>query len=534
MQELARKELVRPLRQSSLEGQREYSFWHSLTRDVAYSQVPRAARAARHVAAADWLESQCSARQGDTTNVIAHHLGTALQLAGAVGDLETQQQILPRARKYLRQAAELAMNLDTAEALELLDQALAITPESDPDRPEVLSRWGWAAFLTGRLDDALVAYRQAVAGFEAVGNIAGMARTLRSSTYAMSSMAESLATIDRVVAMFESLGPNEDLVGALAGQAVILTVASRREDAIAAANRSLRLAEELGYGVPYRALEARGLSRVGNGDTGGVVDMKDALSALLELGKARDAAVTWLNYGFVVWQIEGPVVALETLRQTEEFTQRRRLAELRQQLRCTVLELMMEIGETEAVVADCRAQLADPGPAFITLRRIEVLAALARAELELGVPGARESAEEAYRLGIETDWPDFLAIAGAPVATARAADGDRDGVREVLQRLVGVEELTGSHEFAARLPTFVRAALLMDEPDLAAQLTARLVPLVPMREYSVATAEALLAEHRGDVTAAATGFRKVAGDWKTFGNALEERYALAGLARLAR
>lgn len=527
LQELARKELVRPIRQSSLEGQREYGFWHSLTRDVAYSQVPRAARAARHVAAADWLETQCSALQGDTTNVIAHHLGTALQLAHAVGDLETAQKLTPRARQYLRQAAELAMNLDTTEAMDLLDQALALTPEGDPERPEVLARWGWAAFLTGRLDDALAAYRSAVVGFDAAGNIAGMARAMRSSTYAMSSMEESLATIDRVVQMFEGLGPSEDLVGALAGQAVILTVAGRREDAIAAANRSLRLAEELGYGVPHRALEARGLSRVGNGDTGGVVDMKDALSALLELGKARDAAVTWLNYGFVVWQIEGPVAALETLRETAEFTQRRRLAELRQQLSCTVLELMMEVGQTEAVVADCRAQLADPGPAFITLRRIEVLAALARAELELGVPGARESAEEAYRLAIETDWPDFLAIAGAPVATARAADGDRDGVREVLARLAGLEELAGSHEFAARLPTFVRAALAVDEVELAEQLTSRLVPLLPMREYAAATAAALLAEYRGDHAAAAAGFRKVAGDWKTFGNLLEEKYALA-------
>ncbi|GAA3591529.1 ATP-binding protein [Kribbella ginsengisoli] len=532
LQELARKELVRPIRQSSLEGQREYSFWHSLTRDVAYSQVPRAARSARHVAAADWLESQCSAGQGDTTSVIAHHLGTALQLADAVGDLELVEQLAPRARGYLRRAAEQAMNLDATEAMELLDQALGLTPEGDPDRPEVLARWGWAAFLTGRLDDALAAYRSAVAGFDAVGDLVGVARALRASTYAMSSMEESLATIDRVVSIFESLGPSEDLVGALAGQAVILTVASRRNEAIAAANRSLRMAEELGYGVPQRALEARGLSRVGNGDTGGVVDMKDALSALLDQGKARDAAVTWLNYGFVVWQIEGPRAALETLKETEEFTQRRRLAELRQQLSCTVLELMMELGQTEEVIAACRAQLDDPGPAFITLRRIEVLAALSRAELELGVAGARASAEEAYRLGIETDWPDFQAIGGAPAATARAADGDRAGVQEVLERLLGLEVLTGSHEFAARLPTFVRAGLAVDLPELAERVAGLIVPLLPMREYSLATAAALLAEYRGDTGAAIAGFGKVAADWRTFGNLLEEKYALAAVERL--
>ncbi|MEU4393421.1 AAA family ATPase [Kribbella sp. NPDC023855] len=534
LQELARKELVRPVRQSSLQGRREYTFWHALTRDVAYNQVPRAERARRHIAAADWMESQCSARQGDTTNVIAHHLGTALTLARAVGDEETEQQLAPRARRSLRQAAEQAMNLDATEAMDLLDQALALTPEDDAERPEVLARWGWAAFLTGRLDDALAAYRQAVVGFDAVGNLAGKARALRWSTYAMSSMEESLDTIDQVVGIFESLGPSEDLVGALAGRATILGIAGRRDESIAAADRSLRLAEEHGYDVPHRALEARGLSRIGNGDTGGLVDIKHALSALLELGLARDAAVTWLNYGFVLWHIEGPIAALETLREAEDFTERRRLAELRQNLSCTVLELMMETGDTEAVIANCEAQLADPGPAFIALRRIEVLAALARAKLELGMPGAREPAEEGYRLGIESGWPDYMAIAGAPVATARAADGDRDGVREVLQRLAGRSEISGSHEFAARLPTFVRAALAVDELELAEELASRLVPLLPMREYALTTANALIAEYRGDRAAAAAGFKKVAGDWKTFGNLMEQKHALAGTIRTTR
>ena len=56
--ELARKELVRPARRSSIEGEAEHAFWHVLVRDVAYAQLPRTARAARHVAAAAWLESK--------------------------------------------------------------------------------------------------------------------------------------------------------------------------------------------------------------------------------------------------------------------------------------------------------------------------------------------------------------------------------------------------------------------------------------------------------------------------------------------
>ena len=58
LRELSRKELVHPVRRSSIEGEAEYSFWHILARDVTYAQLPRASRASRHVAAAGWIESQ--------------------------------------------------------------------------------------------------------------------------------------------------------------------------------------------------------------------------------------------------------------------------------------------------------------------------------------------------------------------------------------------------------------------------------------------------------------------------------------------
>src|SRR5207247_688637 len=73
LHELARKELVRPVRRSSVEGQAEYSFWHLLVRDVAYGQIPRSARAARHVSAARWLEDMAGDRASDHAELLAHH-----------------------------------------------------------------------------------------------------------------------------------------------------------------------------------------------------------------------------------------------------------------------------------------------------------------------------------------------------------------------------------------------------------------------------------------------------------------------------
>ena len=67
-------------------GQAEYTFWHVLTRDVAYAQLPRASRAARHVAAAEWIEAEAGDRVEDLADVLAYHYATALDLALAAGD----------------------------------------------------------------------------------------------------------------------------------------------------------------------------------------------------------------------------------------------------------------------------------------------------------------------------------------------------------------------------------------------------------------------------------------------------------------
>ncbi len=92
LHELSRRELVRPGRQSTMEGESEYAFWHVLVRDVAYAQIPRAARARKHRAAAVWMEAKAGERVGDLADVLAHHYQEALELARAAGDAE----VLPR------------------------------------------------------------------------------------------------------------------------------------------------------------------------------------------------------------------------------------------------------------------------------------------------------------------------------------------------------------------------------------------------------------------------------------------------------
>jgi predicted ATPase len=73
LQELSRKELVRPARSSSIEREAEYAFWHALVRDVTYLQILRAERVRRHRAAAGWIEQTAGERVEDVADVLSHH-----------------------------------------------------------------------------------------------------------------------------------------------------------------------------------------------------------------------------------------------------------------------------------------------------------------------------------------------------------------------------------------------------------------------------------------------------------------------------
>ena len=81
LHELARKELVRPARTSSMEGRPSMASGtcSSGTLPTARSHAPPAP--ARHRAAAAWLEHQAGERAEDLADVLAHHYVSALELA---------------------------------------------------------------------------------------------------------------------------------------------------------------------------------------------------------------------------------------------------------------------------------------------------------------------------------------------------------------------------------------------------------------------------------------------------------------------
>ena len=139
LHELARKELVRPARTTSMEDEQEYGFWHGLIREVCYSQIPRAARAARHRAAAAWLERKAGERVEDIADVLAYHYLQALDLVRLVGPPADIEDLQEEARRYLALAAERALPLDVESAEASLAKALELAP-AGPSRAAAHAR----------------------------------------------------------------------------------------------------------------------------------------------------------------------------------------------------------------------------------------------------------------------------------------------------------------------------------------------------------------------------------------------------------
>src|SRR4029079_12758322 len=113
---LEARQLVHANTASSVAGQDEYNFADALTRAVPYGQLPRASRAARHVAAARWIEEVAAGRTEDVADVLAYHYTTALDLARATGEAEQAASLGPTARRFLTLAGDRALNLDARAA----------------------------------------------------------------------------------------------------------------------------------------------------------------------------------------------------------------------------------------------------------------------------------------------------------------------------------------------------------------------------------------------------------------------------------
>jgi class 3 adenylate cyclase len=529
---LAQRELVRPSRTSSVEGQSEYSFWHALVRDVAYGQIPRAARTARHVAAADWIETMSGERLADHADLVAHHLTEAIALAETARE-NVSPELADRAARALVLAGNRASNLDLQRAEQLYRHALELIPDDSAERGTVLLKAGDVAYNAGHAEQARADLEEAGARLEATGKVleAGRAFSLLGRVYFGLGGADRMEdATTHAVALLERESPGPELVDAYGRMAVLVAFQGRRpEESRVWADKAIELAEALGLKGReiLNALAWRGFTRYELGDADGIADLEEALNIALELG-STSAVASYCNLANVVWRERGPAAALEHYAGAIDHAERRGAASTWP--RAESCWMLYDLGRWDELI---RAAELIRGGSTVSGGQPHVIAStyLALALAQRGaLADASQVLDETLPHARKVGDPQALGPALAASAVVERARGDAAAVRA---RLGEWDTATHDRPFfrAQNVTDAVRLACELGDLPLAERLRARIVTTSERDRLSGLSALAAINEAAGDVTAARAGYDEAASGWERFGCPLEHGLALLGGVR---
>ncbi len=413
---LERKEFVQPARSSSVARDSEYAFRHVLLRDVAYAQIPRAARAEKHRRAARWIESL--GRPEDHAEMLAHHYSSALEYTRAAGPEDPA--LAQRTRLALRAAGNRAFAVASyATAAHYYRHALALWPDGDPDRVWLLVRAGHAQHAadgTGidLLEQGFEQLRSGGTPEDAAEVAVEVARRL----WLVGERDAAYRYIGRAVELVEGRGSSRARAYALVERAAYHSSATEHPQAIRLVREALPLTEALGLDdLRVRALDVLGCSRVSLGDVEGLEDARRAVALAREVSAFYRLVVTELNLQGLLVFVGQLAAASEALRDYGQDVEHYGTADQRNWLRTVEAhEAALHGGWEEAVrILDERLAEAESGkthysdPACHALR---ASIAVARGDLGAATIDSERALEGARRIKD----PQLL----APALTVRA------------------------------------------------------------------------------------------------------------------
>jgi class 3 adenylate cyclase/tetratricopeptide (TPR) repeat protein len=537
LHESIKREFVRRVRESSLAGQEEYAFNHMLVQEVAYEQIPRAARASRHVAAARWLRVVAAARVFDVAELLAHHYGEALVNARAADPTRDTSNLQEAAGSALMMAGDRAKRIDAGRAVELYRRARAVLPEDDAERRRALLELAEAAEEAGRMTESEEAFEAAIAEFRAADDPLGLGEALARrarSTQEYSGGARAL--LEESVALLESQPPGPELVRAYTRMAGHLYVAGDNADAVGWADKALALADELGVDdEAVLALQYRGAIRGQMGDESGLEDLREALRRGLDLGLGDEVATTYNNLAYELWFWDGPAAALEVWEQMLAFCRVRGFASGEMWAESGRLESLFDVGrwdEADEIAAELRAWGRAHG-----YRRVSLIATIYLGWLRLRRGDLVEAArhvEDVLPAAREIGYGEFLAPGLMIAAEVALATGDPGAAIGYVREFAGSADSNPEY-FRLFLPVAARVLVGAGAVDEASRLVQGTGRRASRRLYlSLRTSGAVVDEARGDTGAAAEAYAEVADRWGAYGFVLEEARSRVGLARCYR
>jgi class 3 adenylate cyclase/tetratricopeptide (TPR) repeat protein len=531
LHELARKELVRAARRPSIEGEAEYAFWHLLIRDVAYGQIPRAARAAKHRAAAAWTERMAGERVADSAELLAYHYEQALELSRAVGDDTADLEGL--ARRALLMAAERSSRLDVRKSLEYCRRALAMTQPGQRERLQVL-------VLTGRLllgglsvDESMI--RETIEEARLQGDELAEGEAFARLSYiawVRGDAARQEELLQQSLDILERHPPGPELAFAYTRAAAAAGLAGRSAETLPRVERALPVVQEFGTDVYLGILlQFRGSARVDAGEIEeGMADLREGLRIALESSPAGLVSASHVNLGDAVWFDEGPARALELYEEAAEIGERRGATAAANWARMQGMWPLFDLGRWDDVLAVGKALLENPSdqtlPIGVLTETFRQMVLIHRGVFD----GATVVEEQLLPRAREIGDGQVVVPVFRTAALGRQARGDASGAVALVEE---------AHERMRDRPGFrgwllddsARVCLMAGVPDTLRRMLDGYTPYVARDRSSVLAAEATLAELEGDHGLALERNLEVAERWEGFPHVFEHGHALFGLGR---
>ena len=532
LHELSRKELVRPARMSSMEGEVEYAFWHALVRDVAYQQIPRTERALRHERAAGWIEQHAGERIADLAEVVAHHYQTALELVGGPTNPDHGGRLAVATRRYLKLAGERAIGLDAAQAERILAAALALTEEGDPDRVELVIPWATAALTAGRYREAAAEIDRTIATLRASGDrtLLGDALLVRADAARVLGDMSPLELVKEAVTLRDAY-VDARLIEAVTELARQSWISASPERTIESADRAIAIAAEAGLPDPVRARAYRGLARAENGVREGLDEARDALAKLVAQGVGRPAAMVMANLGLMRWLMEGSAAGLATLEEVRSFADQRHLTVVTEIVDGNSVDMMADSGRTDEALALSQRLASDAGGSGDRYGLADAAGWTAFLLGETGdIDGASRMAEVAIEAAAQTESVDIV-CGLVRIASVRLLAGEPARAVEILEGVLAYPAATGALFYGTRVALAARTAIRAGDVALAERVVDALDARFPMFEAQQVAGRAELAAAVGDHEGAITLFQDAVRRFDVLSCATEKAHAAYGRAR---
>jgi class 3 adenylate cyclase/tetratricopeptide (TPR) repeat protein len=537
LHELARKELVRPTRVSSVGGQAEYAFWHLLVRDVAYGQIPRAARARKHVAAAQWIEEMAAARVGDHAELLAYHYEQALELARAAGEPDAAELEAP-AREFLFLAGERARRLDAPKAERYFARALSLAPDG-VDRARILMAH---ADVTESVVQSIEELEQALELFRAAGDEVGAAvalAELSGSFWLQGRRDEALLT--EAIRLLERHEPGPQLALAYRRRAGQLATAGESRPALEWSERALALAERLDLEFERATgLQFRGIARAELGDLDrGLADLREALRLLLERGYGRTTGVAYSNLASILFMARPARESLQAYDEAEDFTTRRGLHYNRTWMLAERAWPLYDLGEWDELIDSVERSLRD-GERFdrdYARGQLRPLALAWKAHVLIRrgeLDSAAALVDDFLQQGRDTRDSQVTGPAVAAAALLAYARGDVDGAVGFVEEFDQALQGRAAWHRARFLPEFVEIYVSGGASERAEQLVNSVDVLAGRTQHAVEQARGLLAEAHGEYEEAVRRSDAAAAGWQEFGFVFGRAQANAAAGRSLR